>query len=60
MASDIFDKDMKALRDKRWDKAFFNQERRDSVQGSCQEIEENSSNLKATIVLSSLEVLCGL
>jgi hypothetical protein len=48
MATDIFDKDMKNLRNKRWEKAFH----RDNNAAPLSPVED--SNLKATIVLEHL------
>jgi class 3 adenylate cyclase len=52
MATDIFDKDMKALRDKRWDKAFHRDMQVGREIGNLN-IEEDT-NMKATIVIEHI------
>ena len=50
MATDIFDKELSALRKSRWDKAFS---------GEVEEDIKDSFNRKATIVVGALFVLCS-
>jgi class 3 adenylate cyclase len=52
MATDIFDKDMKALRNKRWDKAFHHDMEAGREIGNLN-IEEDT-NMKATIVIEHI------
>lgn len=53
MATDIFEKDMKALRNKRWDKAFHRE-----LQEAARELTEfnidHETNMKATIVIEHI------
>ena len=48
-ATDIFDKDMKAIRESRWDRAFHSDPNRDQPLSNW-----DSTNLKATIVIEHL------
>jgi hypothetical protein len=52
MATDIFDKDMKALRNKRWDKAFHGDMEGGREIGSFND--EEDTNIKATIVIEHI------
>ena len=53
MATDIFDKDMKALRNKRWDKAFH-RELQEAAPDFNQISVDHGINMKATIVIEHI------
>jgi hypothetical protein len=52
MATDIFDKDMKSLRNKRWDKAFHRDLQEDTR--TSQVDRDEDINMKATIVIEHI------
>ena len=53
LATDIFDKDMTAIRNRRWDKAFHRDDK------AIQLTQEEDANLKATIVIEYLMQASG-
>ena len=53
MATDIFEKDMKALRNKRWDKAFH-RELQEAARELTQFNIDHETNMKATIVIEHI------
>ena len=54
MATDIVDKELKNLRNQRWDKAFAKQEETEASPEQAPEEDRNSVNRKATIVIEHL------
>ena len=53
MATDIFEKDMKALRNKRWDKAFH-RDLQEAARALTELNIEHETNMKATIVIEHI------
>ena len=64
MATDIVDKDLKALRNVRWEKAFkmkdiYQTDSQNSNNGSIEDSERDDINRKATIVIEHIIQVCA-